>query len=135
MEATRKRIFIIDDDPDDKDFLTESINASGLVSEIISFADGRKFLEHLANHRHSSYDPDLVFLDINMPILNGVETLRAMREYGYIINAPIIIFSTNISPYNKQQLTELGAIACYTKPYTANLYTELVNEIFHNHLA
>lgn len=135
MEANRKKVFIIDDDIDDKDFLTESINANGFVSEIISFSDGRKFIEHLANHRHTKYDPDIVFLDINMPFLNGVETLKAIREYGYILNAPIVIFSTNISPYNQQQLTELGATACYIKPYTAHLYTELVREIFNTHLA
>lgn len=63
-------IIIIEDDPDDQDFFYAVFEELNYENKILFFNDGQQALEHL---RESDDEPFIVFSDINMPKLNGIE--------------------------------------------------------------
>jgi CheY-like chemotaxis protein len=69
---------------------------------------------------HEGYRPDnhtsLIILDLNMPRLNGTETLRQLKNDDRFNNIPVIIFSTSINPLEKEKCMLLGAHSYITKP-------------------
>jgi CheY-like chemotaxis protein len=68
--------------------------------------------------------PDLIFLDINMPFMNGMEVLAEIKKREFLKKIPIIIFSTSIPMDIKNKIKDLGPIEYYTKP---NDFTALKN--------
>ena len=85
---TSKLIFYLDDDIDDLKFFKQVVNKLG--HEVATFLDGREMLYAL---KHITLKPDIIFLDIHMPILNGEEILNVIRknnDYKYI---PIVMIS------------------------------------------
>ena len=101
-----KTIIHIDDDLDDlaifKDVITR-INPSYLLE---SFSDSKSAVIFLQN---TILKPSIIFLDINMPILNGKETLLLIRRNKNLADVPIVMYSTNIYGADKKIYMELGA--------------------------
>jgi CheY-like chemotaxis protein len=60
--------------------------------------------------------PDIVFLDINMPMMSGFEFLSEIKRVDHLSHIPIVIFTTSNSPEQIKQSRELGASAFLTKP-------------------
>ena len=110
------KILMVDDDADDRDiirFSMESINAS----DTIGFAeDGEQALTILQDDVAASPIPELIVLDLNMPRMNGTETLRSLKQDERFKNIPVIIYSTSINPFEKEKCMELGAHSFITKP-------------------
>lgn len=105
MDST-KTLMIIDDDVDDRFFF------SGAVKEINPGYVCREADEAesaLAQLRNSSALPDYIFLDINMPLMSGVECLRAIKSDKKLKKIPVIIYSTSISERTIAELRVLGA--------------------------
>lgn len=106
-------ILLIDDDSDDKDFF---INALKIVSETVTFnwaENGSKALEVLESKQVA---PELIFLDWNMPVMNGHEFLEEIKKREGLKDIPVIILSTS-SHYKTITLSrELGAEDFITKP-------------------
>ena len=64
----------------------------------------------------SDSDIDLVILDLNMPALNGYDTLKKIKTHESYKELPVIVISVDASDGKKQDLLEAGAIACLNKP-------------------
>ena len=77
--------------------------------------NGQMALELLAQHP----DVDLVLLDINMPVMNGLEFLEALAAQGRLPGLPVIVISTNGKEAQIQKGLEAGAVAYLTKPFDA----------------
>ena len=119
-------IFYADDDPDDQDFFKIIIDLIGEKYEVMTHMDGLQLLDALENPPPSPY---LVFLDINMPRMNGIEVLKKVRQSEKYGNLPIIIFSTSKDGSVIQQTMELGAN--YYVPKSAG-FKELKKSIEHS---
>lgn len=124
----RMKILMVDDDADDRDiirFSMESINAS----DTIGFAeDGEQALTILQDDDIAlSPVPQLIVLDLNMPRMNGTETLRSLKQDERLKNIPVIIYSTSINPFEKEKCMELGAHSFITKPISYQESLEIAN--------
>jgi len=99
-------IFYTDDDQDDIEFFREIINSFGSSYSLVTQNNGDQLLHALNN---PPPHPHLLFLDINMPGLNGLEVLKKIRESRNPENLPIVMFSTSgdVNTINKSR--ELGA--------------------------
>jgi len=80
--------------------------------EVITAMDGRRGLKRIINDR-----PDLVILDLNMPKMDGLEVLAALKERQ--INVPVILTTFYGSEQVAEQALDLGAAAYVVKPYEA----------------
>lgn len=115
-----KNLILIDDDPDDREiFLDAILEASGHIS-CTAFENGELALEKLTAE---AITPDAIFLDLNMPRMNGTEFLEKMRDVPALKNIPVIVYSTSV--YIEASKSQLSGItkAMLIKPDT---YDDLV---------
>jgi CheY-like chemotaxis protein len=114
-----KNILLIDDDSEDSDLFIEAINSLDKNISCIAKTNPIAALEFLNN---TEILPDLIFLDYNMPILNGNEFLDKMRAVKELQLIPVILYSS-YSENAAEQLSIIHNTERYiTKP---NTFTEL----------
>jgi CheY-like chemotaxis protein len=112
-------ILMIDDDPEDQWIIKEAmemLNAGGCISFAANGKDALIKLDLLTKSGHRT--PRLIILDLNMPVMNGTNTLMRLKEDKRLRLIPVIIFSTSINPFEQQKCMELGAHSYITKPVT-----------------
>jgi CheY-like chemotaxis protein len=109
------RIFLLaDDDPDDVDMFREALS---IIDPSIIFyhaQDGRGVLDNLGDKNLEK--PGIIFLDINMPIMNGWECLAKLKECELYRNIPVVIYSTASYHKEVEKAFDMGAICFFTKP-------------------
>jgi DNA-binding response OmpR family regulator len=104
------RILIVDDQTDILQ-MTELVLA-GAGYEVATASSGIDALDHLALHRC-----DLVLLDINMPGMDGWETLRLIRADDGLVHLPVVMFSVKSELRDKIFGMQEGAVDYITKPF------------------
>ena len=124
----KKVIFIIDDDDDDLLFLREAVNKLNVQVDFYHAVNGELGLRQL--YENAIPVPDFIFLDLNMPKLNGRECLPQIKKMSRYKNVPIIIYSTSSYQRDIQEIMQFGAAHFLTKPTTINELCEKLNEIF-----
>ena len=106
-------IWIVDDDRDDCEVVIEAINAVYPHATITLCANGVLLMQKLAKAIGNL--PDVIFLDLNMPLKNGVECLDEIKAMPELKHLPIIIHSTVQSPHTMKTLYASGAFAYMSK--------------------
>ena len=98
-----KNILLIDDDIDDADVFIEAINSLDKNVTCLAETNPVKALEFL---KSTKILPDLIFLDYNMPVLNGNEFIQKMRTVEKLKPIPVIIYSS----YSENAAAQLSII-------------------------
>jgi DNA-binding response OmpR family regulator len=102
-----EKILVVDDIEDIRSLLQEALQANGYHT--LEAADGREALSMI-----EAESPDLVILDIAMPVMNGFQVLRQLRKNSDI---PVIMLSARTDTVDKVESLELGADDYITKPF------------------
>ena len=116
-----KSIFLVEDDKDDQDFFTEALNE---IANTKLFAIASNGIEALHRLKNSIILPDIIFMDINMPVMNGIECLIALTQNPLTKHIPVVILTTD--NYSINLTRQLGAKAFIKKP---NNYKILIQNI------
>ena len=117
-------ILIVDDDEDDRDLFCDAVNVVDPHLNCIMARNGEEALNALMSDHLPT--PDLIFLDLNMPRVNGVQCLREIKKHPVLNSIPIVIYTTSKLKEDKEVTRKLGAIHFITKPSTLR---ELCDEI------
>lgn len=119
-----KNILQIDDDTDDCELFLEALQA---VSNALytSINDPVVALRRLA---HKEIIPDVIFLDLNMPVMSGIEFLTEIKKNDIIKNIPVIIFSTSQFDEIKRQARNHGAHDFISKPSDFNELKKIISQ-------
>jgi len=104
----------IDDDADDGLFFMEAVKEISSDATCLVLSSGDNAVQFLSHDL--GVLPDYIFLDINMPGMNGKECLVKLRSMRTLVNVPIVMFSTSIPDHETQDFRKLNASACQ-KPY------------------
>ncbi len=107
-----KKILIIDDDPDDQEFLLEAINELYPDADNVTKSDGAEALEYIEQNPPA---PSIIFLDLNMPFVDGYEFLSKFKNRPDNKRSRIIIYTTSSHPMDKARTRDLGADDFLTK--------------------
>jgi CheY-like chemotaxis protein len=113
---TSKIVFIIDDDADDREIFTDvlkDIDGGYEVWQSESADDA------MLRMRLSRNLPHYIFLDLNMPRVNGLECLKAFKENSNLRPIPIFLYSTTVKARDVEQARSLGASGIISK--TSNI--------------
>jgi len=78
---------------------------------------------------------DLVFADINMPIMTGIEMVERMSEDGMLETIPVIVVSTEGSKTRIEELKQKGISAYIRKPFTPETIKSVVNDVLGDKIA
>jgi len=100
-------ILLIDDDAEDQEIFIDALREVEPLLTCSVADDGEAALALLDNNTVTA--PDLVFIDMNMPKLNGKEVLHALKSSGKHNGVPVVMYSTFFSPKDIQQIKALGA--------------------------
>lgn len=125
-------VWYADDDEDDRELISEIFSAFEKV-ELILFNNGLELLSFLQNTDDDKAKPCLVILDMNMPILDGKETLVTLRKRTDFDDVPVILFTTSNQPREKEFAFKYNA-GFISKPVVVS-QLENIAEIFIDHCA
>jgi CheY-like chemotaxis protein len=106
------RIMIVDDDEEDREFFGFAVSEIDPAIECIGAINGEHGLQ-LLNHRPL---PWCIFLDLNMPRINGIQFLTEIKKRKELQDIPVIIYSTSKLVHDKEKSLALGAVHVLTKP-------------------
>lgn len=107
-------IVLADDDEDDRDILKEAFEELNIHSEVHTVEDGVQLMNYLK--APETQLPEILFLDLNMPLKNGLECLEDIRNNPALKDIIVIIYSTSKSEEHVEETFEKGANAYLTKP-------------------
>lgn len=107
------KILLIDDDEDDQFYFKEAIETINPYLQCDTAINGKIALDKL---KVSSSLPDIIFLDLNMPIMNGFDFLVQIKREDHLSKIPVGIFTTSNILRDKELTKEFGAQFFLTKP-------------------
>jgi two-component system chemotaxis response regulator CheY len=118
-------ILLVDDSRTVKAVIAKSLAMSGVaVATLFDAGNGREGLDILRKEK-----VDLVFADINMPVMGGMEMVSEMKGDGALKAIPIVIISTEGSATRIQELTDKGINAFLRKPFAPEMLKKTVESI------
>jgi len=121
-------VLYADDDPDDIQLLSEAFEVYSNDLELMTFTDGIELLRFIETIDPFHVAPCLFILDINMPLLNGKETLRRLRRLDSFADVPVVLFSTSSLPADAAFAKNFNA-GFVTKPLHTNQVHLIIDEI------
>ena len=124
MTTTTPRILYADDDYDDRLLLRESMVTNGLQADLVYATNGQEAISYI-EHASGSL-PSLVILDLNMPKMNGKETLRYLKKHPRYAQIPVMILSTSDNKKEMDYCTAQGAVSYFVKPRLMSGYDSIV---------
>lgn len=119
-----KTYYIVDDDIDDQQFLIEALTENDAQIQCFTASNGQEAITHLKETFVPL--PDAIFLDLNMPGLNGKQCLLELKQTPSLQHIPVIIYSTTSAEKEIQETMRMGASYFLVKK---SIYQELVNEL------
>lgn len=115
--TARNVVFYADDDLDDLELVKDAFAQYSKNVEVLTATDGSKALSYLSNLKKYDTLPCLIILDVNMPIINGKETLLRLREIEHFQDVPVVLFTTSSQPMDKS----------FAKKYNAGFITKPID--------
>lgn len=120
-QRSRYTVLVVDDEPTVRVMLAEMLDTYGFATRLAR--DGQEAIGHLDTHLS---DIDLVLMDVVMPILGGVETLREIRNRGWDI--PVLLMSGFTADAPIQEARHLNLAGFLYKPFSLE---ELHSRVLH----
>jgi CheY-like chemotaxis protein len=111
MSYSIKSILLVDDDQDDKYFFAKALGETGQEVELTTATNGAEALEKL-----QFSTPDIILLDLNMPVMNGVTFLKKIKKDKKLKDIPVMIYTNGLSVFDENEALKLGAYQVVTKP-------------------
>jgi CheY-like chemotaxis protein len=122
-----KICLLVDDDPDDQEVFLTALGDVSPTALCLIAPDGDRALELLHNKETI---PDYIFLDLNMPRMNGFEFLTAIKKSKILKDIPVIVYSTTSQQTQMEKAKKLGATEFFTKTYKYNELCLLLKKYF-----
>ncbi|MBT2159726.1 response regulator [Zobellia barbeyronii] len=114
MDTQLLNIALADDDEDDRMLFSEAIDEIGIRTKLSLFKHGQELMDYLT--LPNIVLPNLIFLDLNMPIKNGLQCLKEIRENPDLKDLCIAIYSTSSSEKDVEETFLNGANIYLNKP-------------------
>lgn len=119
-------IFYADDDEEDREIFCDAIQQINPAIKIILSRDGQEALEILSTQKQS---PNFIFLDINMPRMNGIECLTRLKSDNRFKRIPVIIYSTTSDRNEVNKMKMLGAVDFIPKAHSFENLIESIHKV------
>lgn len=139
MKPKLNCILVIDDDEPTNFFTRMILEESGCANHIQVMQSGQEALDYLAKSEQAESDaslypsPDLIFLDINMPAMDGWEFLAEYRKLSVKSKIIVVMLTTSLFPEDKLKAEEMPEISGFeNKPLTDEKLLQVLEKYFSN---
>ncbi len=123
-------VLFAEDDEDDQEFITLAFNKATSEHRLHITNNGQEAMEYLSN-LPEQHLPCLIVLDLNMPVLNGVQTLEALKKMDRYQDIPKVIFTTSDSSDDRAKCLAIGANGYEVKPHNMNEIVNTIEKLLH----
>ena len=120
-------ILLADDDPVDRELLIEGMNETGARFKVEEVENGEQLLNLLIAGKLL---PDLIILDLNMPVKDGRETLKELKTSEKFRHIPVFILSTSNARFDVELACNTGANLFLVKPHGYKEIVEMLRSLF-----
>ena len=119
-------VYLVDDDVDDLELLQEVFEKNGFKGQVACAKNGQDFMSKL---RQSNL-PELIVLDLNMPLKNGFEVLIDLKKSKHFSVVPVVILTASHNTQDEKKCIDLGCDLFLRKPSTLEGYDAIAMAIF-----
>jgi len=123
----KKTFLLVDDDVDDQDIFVIALGKVDKNIACIRASDGPRAIVKLKTD--GQFIPDYIFLDMNMPKMNGLQCLSEIRRINRSKKVKIFMYTTTADPYLIKASKELGADGLLVKPASLNKLIETLRNL------
>jgi len=126
LTPVQKTLLIVDDDPDDIQLFCEALAEINETIHCFSATNGEEALQLL---KATIVKPDFIFLDLNMPRMNGKQLLVQLKSDPQFASILVIIYSTSKIKQDVEDSLRMGAVAFITKPNKFEYLVEAISRV------
>ena len=119
-------VYLVDDDTDDLELMQEAFSRSGFQGQLVCANNGEDFLSKL----HRSNRPELIVLDLNMPLKDGFEVLAELKKSRNYSLIPVAILTASHNRQDEERCVDLGCNLFLRKPSTFDGYRAIIATLF-----
>lgn len=123
--SRKPQIVLIEDSDDDAFLVQYTFRKRSLACDIIRFDEGETAFEAMSGNS-GLRAPDLILLDLNLPLHDGLEILKALRANPVFAHTPVAVFTSSIAPRDQEEAMRLGADRYVQKPSGLKEFVETV---------
>lgn len=127
MRVTNKPILLIEDNQVDMMRVTRALKEIGVVNQVVHWKNGEEALNSLRGE--NSDKPCLILLDLNMPIMNGIEFLQTVKKNERLKRIPVVVLTASNDQQDKLNSFKFGVAGYMTKPDDYHQLVEVMRSI------
>lgn len=134
MNYKEYEILIVEDNPDDAELMIRSLKKNNLANQLVVLEDGEEALDFLYcrnkyAQRNSNSVPRVIFLDLKLPKVNGLEILRQVKSDEILKKIPVIVVTSSKEDPDIRSAYELGANSYVVKPVDFDNFMKTISQL------
>lgn len=134
MEHEKYDIILVEDNPSDAELMVHSLKKNHLANKLIVLEDGEQALNYIFCRgqyakRDSDELPKVIFLDLKLPKVNGLEVLEQVKSNDKTKQIPIVIVTSSKEDPDIEAAYRLGANSYVVKPVDFDQFKETINQL------
>ncbi len=125
-------IVLADDDLDDQELMKRGLKDCKVKVEINAVYNGLQLMDYLLKreaYKNISESPDLILLDLNMPLMDGFDVLKEIKRTPHLKKIPVYVITTSRSKDDKEEVIKLGAAGFYSKGSSSKDIRKIMQDI------
>lgn len=127
MKVTNKPILLVEDDQVDKMTVVRALKEIHVTNPLVHRENGEDAVNYLQDP--ASDKPCIILLDLNMPIMNGIEFLRNVKNDDQLKRIPVVVLTTSEEQQDKVNSFDLGVAGYMAKPVDYRQFVEVMRSI------
>ena len=134
MKYEKYDIVMVEDNPNDAELMIRALRSNKIVNSLIVLEDGEQALDYFFcdgqyADRESLVTPKVIFLDIKLPKVNGLEVLKQLKSDDRTRKIPTIILTSSKQDPDIETAYNLGVNSYVVKPVDFNIFKETINQL------
>ena len=127
MKITNKPILLVEDDQVDVMTVKRALKEIHVTNPVVNLENGEEALKYLRDPE--SAKPCIILLDLNMPIMNGIEFLQVVKHDALLKRTPVVVLTTSEEQQDKINSFDLGVAGYMAKPVDYRQFVEVMRSI------
>ncbi|SFN33016.1 response regulator [Nitrosospira briensis] len=127
MKITNKPILLVEDDKVDTMTVIRALKEIHVTNPLVHLENGEEAVNYL--REPASEKPCIILLDLNMPIMNGIEFLHVVKNDGQLKRIPVVVLTTSEEQQDKVNSFNMGVAGYMAKPVDYRQFVEVMRSI------
>ena len=127
MKDTNKPILLVEDDQVDMMTVIRALKEIHVTNQVVHLENGEDALNYLRDG--NSEKPCIILLDLNMPVMNGIEFLKAVKDDEQLRRIPVLVLTTSVEQQDRLSSFNFNVAGYVSKPVDYRQFVEVMRTI------